>query len=32
MRAEALIESGQDLGEAVTLINQIRQRAGCLIL
>ena len=28
MRAEALIESGQDLGEAVTLINQIRQRAG----
>ena len=28
MRAEALIESGQDLGEALRLINQIRQRAG----
>ena len=28
MRAEALIELSQDLGEAVALINQIRQRAG----
>lgn len=28
MRAEALIELNKDLSEAVTLINQIRQRAG----
>ncbi len=28
MRAEALIELGQDLSEAVALINQIRKRAG----
>lgn len=28
MRAEALIEKGQDLGEAASLINQIRTRAG----
>lgn len=28
MRAEALIEKNQDLGEAVTLLNSIRTRAG----
>lgn len=32
MRAEALIELNRDLQEAGTLINQIRDRAACLIL
>lgn len=32
MRAEALIEANQNLGEAVSLINQIRQRVGMPII
>lgn len=32
MRAEALIEKNQDLGEAVALINQIRSRAGMPVI
>lgn len=32
MRAEALIEKNQDLGEAAALINQIRSRAGMPVI